>query len=84
MSLRFVFHLITRVIWWLRLSRREETWKTAEIAWSRDMDEVFRTHSRYTAFTSSPSMLALGGEPVVGLRRRRRRPCRADDDGHVA
>jgi putative transposase len=31
MCLRFVFLLITRVAAWLRLSRREETWKTAEI-----------------------------------------------------
>ena len=31
MCLRFVFLLITRVASWLRLSRREEAWKTAEI-----------------------------------------------------
>jgi putative transposase len=31
MCLRFVFLLITRVITWLQLSRREETWKAAEI-----------------------------------------------------
>src|SRR6185437_10975923 len=31
MCLRFVFLLITRTAAWLRLSRREETWKTAEI-----------------------------------------------------
>ena len=31
MCLRFVFLLITRVTGWLRLSRREEKWKTAEI-----------------------------------------------------
>jgi putative transposase len=31
MCLRFVFLLITRMTSWLRLSRREETWKTAEI-----------------------------------------------------
>ena len=31
MCLRFVFLLITRVEAWLRLSRREDTWKTAEI-----------------------------------------------------
>jgi hypothetical protein len=31
MCLRFVFLLITRVVSWLRLSRREETWQTAEI-----------------------------------------------------
>src|SRR5271169_712931 len=31
MCLRFVFLLITRTASWLRLSRREQTWKTAEI-----------------------------------------------------
>src|SRR6266436_2138981 len=31
MCLRFVFLLVTQVAAWLRLSRREETWKTAEI-----------------------------------------------------
>jgi hypothetical protein len=30
MCLRFAFLLITRVVSWLRLSQREETWKTAE------------------------------------------------------
>ncbi len=31
MFLRFAFLLITRVTSWLRLSRRKEAWKTAEI-----------------------------------------------------
>jgi len=31
MCLRFLFLLTTRLAAWLRLSRREETWKTAEI-----------------------------------------------------
>src|ERR1039457_7029438 len=31
MCLRFIFLLITRLAAWLRLSRRPETWKTAEI-----------------------------------------------------
>ena len=31
MCLRFVFLLITQVFRWLRLSRREDAWKTAEI-----------------------------------------------------
>jgi hypothetical protein len=30
MCLRFLFLLITRLTGWLRLSRREETWKTAK------------------------------------------------------
>jgi hypothetical protein len=31
MCLRFMFLLTTRLASWLRLARREETWKTAEI-----------------------------------------------------
>src|ERR1039457_5527164 len=31
MCLRFAFLIITRVTTWLRLSRREEAWQTAEI-----------------------------------------------------
>ena len=31
MCLRFIFLLITRVVSWLQLSRREEAWQTAEI-----------------------------------------------------
>jgi len=31
MCLRFVFLLVTRLAAWLRLSRREEAWQTAEI-----------------------------------------------------
>ena len=31
MCLRFMFLLITRLTAWLRLARREEAWKTAEI-----------------------------------------------------
>jgi hypothetical protein len=31
MCLRLVFLLVTRIAAWLRLSRREEEWKTAEI-----------------------------------------------------
>ncbi len=31
MCLRFMFLLTTRLVAWLRLARRDETWKTAEI-----------------------------------------------------
>ena len=44
MCLRFVFLLITRVITWLRLSRREETWKTAEILLLRHQVTVLQRH----------------------------------------
>jgi len=42
MCLRFVFLLITRVEAWLRLSRREDTWKTAEILFLRHQLTVLR------------------------------------------
>jgi putative transposase len=42
MFLRFVFLLITRVTSWLRLSRRKETWKTAEILILRHQLAVLR------------------------------------------
>src|SRR6266513_4821670 len=44
MCLRFVFLLITRVASWLRLSRREETWKTAEILLLRHQVTVLQRH----------------------------------------
>jgi len=47
MCLRFVFLLITRVAAWLRLSRREEVWKTAEILLLRHQLAVLqRRHPR--------------------------------------
>jgi transposase len=44
MCLRFVFLLITRVAVWLRLSRREEAWKTAEILILRHQLAVLQRH----------------------------------------
>jgi hypothetical protein len=44
MCLRFVFLLITRVITWLRLSRREDAWKTAEILIPRHQLAVLQRH----------------------------------------
>src|ERR1019366_5625407 len=44
MCLRLVFLLITRVITWLRLSRREEIWKTAEILLLRHQVTVLKRH----------------------------------------
>jgi hypothetical protein len=44
MCLRFVFLLITRVASWLRLSQREETWKTAEILILRHQLAVLQRH----------------------------------------
>ena len=42
MCLRFVFLLIMRLAAWLRLSRREETWKTAEILILRHQPAVLQ------------------------------------------
>jgi hypothetical protein len=42
MCLRFVFLVTTWVITWLRLSRRDETWKTAEILLLRHQLTVLR------------------------------------------
>jgi transposase len=44
MCVRFAFLLITRVTAWLRLSRREETWKTAEILILRHQVTVLQRH----------------------------------------
>ena len=44
MCLRFVFLLITRVASWLRLSQRQETWKTAEILILRHQLAVLQRH----------------------------------------
>jgi putative transposase len=44
MCLRFVFLLITRGAGWLRLSRREETWKNAEILMLRHQLTVLQRH----------------------------------------
>jgi hypothetical protein len=47
MCLRFVFLLITRGAGWLRLSRREKTWKTAEILILRHQLAVVQRHQPY-------------------------------------
>jgi putative transposase len=44
MCLRFVFLLIMRLAVWLGLSRREETWKTAEILILRHQLAVLQRH----------------------------------------
>jgi putative transposase len=46
MCLRFVFLLITRAASWLRLSRREERWKTAEILILRQLAVLQRRQPR--------------------------------------
>ena len=44
MCLRFVFLLITQVFSWLRLSRREDAWKTAEILILRHQVAILQRH----------------------------------------
>src|SRR6266699_4649250 len=46
MCLRFVFLLTTRAVSWLRLSQREETWKTAEILILRHQLAVLQRQPR--------------------------------------
>ena len=47
MCLQFAFLLITRVASWLRLSRREEAWKTAEILILRHQLTVLQRQQRH-------------------------------------
>ena len=47
MCLQFAFLLITRVASWLRLSRREEGWKTAEIFILRHQLTVLQRQQRH-------------------------------------
>jgi putative transposase len=46
MCLRFVFLLITRAAAWLRLSRRDEAWKAAEILMLRHQLAVLQRRRR--------------------------------------
>ena len=46
MCLRFVFLLITRVASWLRLSRREQAWQTAQILILRHQLAVVQRRQR--------------------------------------
>jgi hypothetical protein len=58
MCLRFVFLLITRAAAWLRLSRCEEAWKTAEILVLRHQAAVLQRQQPgrpITSHGSSPS-----------------------------
>ena len=47
MCLRFVFLLVTQAAAWLRLSRHEEAWKTAEIMILRHQLAVAQRHQPY-------------------------------------
>src|SRR6266852_1424768 len=60
MCLQFIFLLITRVAAWLRLSRREERWKTAEILILRHQVAVLprRQPCRLKLNWADPALLA--------------------------
>ena len=62
MCLRFVFLVITRVITWLRLSRREEAWQTAEILILRHQLAVLQRrqpHRPYLTWADRALLAAL-------------------------
>src|ERR1017187_2873572 len=69
MCLRFLFPLTTRLAAWLRLSRRAETWKTAEILLLRHQLAVLqrRQPRRLKLNWADPALLAglLGGIPTA-------------------
>src|ERR1019366_1275719 len=67
MCLRFLFLLITRLAAWLRLSRREEMWKTAEILILRHQLAVLQPRQ-----PRRPKLNRAGpaGRPPAGISRR--------------
>src|ERR1017187_7959581 len=74
MYLRLVFLLITRLAAWLRLSRREETWKTAEILILRHQLAVLqRRQARRPKLTWADRAL-LAALPGVIPKARRHAP----------
>ena len=54
MCLRFTFLLIMRVASWLRLSQREETWKTAEILILRHQLAVLQHRPHRSLHAAAP------------------------------
>jgi hypothetical protein len=78
MCLRFVFLLITQVFRWLRLSRREDAWKTAEILTLRHQVAILQHHQARPKLTwadrallatlfgvipRAPPLAAIAGHP---------------------
>jgi hypothetical protein len=71
MCLRFVFLLVTRVAAWLRLSRREEAWKTAEILILRHQLAILqRRHPRRPKLNWADRALIATLPGVIPRRRR--------------
>jgi putative transposase len=74
MCLRFVFLLTTQVAAWLRLSQREEAWKTAEILILRHQLTVLqRRHRRPRLNWADRALLAALLAVIPKARRRGRR-----------
>ena len=73
MCVRFVFLLITRVITWLRLSLREEAWKTAEILILRHHLAVLQRHQARRPKLNWADRALLATLPGVIPRARRQR-----------
>ena len=72
MCLRFVFLLITQVTSWLRLSRRKEAWKTAEILILRHQLTVLQRHqARRPKLTWADRALLATLASVIPRARRR-------------
>src|ERR1700687_1421275 len=71
MCLRFVFLLTTRAVSWLRLSRREETWKTAEIMiLSQQLAVLQRRQPRHPNLTWADRALLVTLLSVIPKARR--------------
>jgi hypothetical protein len=74
MCLRFVFLLITRVAAWLRLSRREERWKAAEVLILGHQLAILQRRRPSTASSAQangqqrPRRTSLGGKAWYGPR----------------
>jgi putative transposase len=71
MCLRFVFLLITRVAAWLRLSRREEAWKAAEILILRHQLAVLQRRPRRPRLNWADRALLAALLGVIPKARRR-------------
>jgi hypothetical protein len=82
MCLRFVFLLITRVITWLRLSRREDAWKTAEILILRHQLAVLQRHQvRHPGLNGADRALLATLFGVIPKVRRQGCDCRSPRPG---
>ena len=84
MCLRFVFLLITHASSWLRLSQREETWKTAEILILRHQLAVLQrlTWTRFSAPTGAKRHVSTCARVLARHRAARDPPWRGSGLGY--